>query len=512
MEKEFMKLQELKKYEEITIQCHDNPDADAIGSGYGLYCYFKKEGKKVRLIYSGRSEIQKSNLKLMVEKLNIPVEYQPDDKEKIMGLLITVDCQYGAGNVTKLKAENVAIIDHHQLEIVDVELSHILSDIGSCSTIVWMMLKEAGFDVNQNEKLSTALYYGLLTDTNHFTEIHNPNDRDMQDTLSYNRSLITLFCNSNISLQELEVAGIAMLRCSFNEDYHFAVIKSQPCDANILGLISDFLLQVDQIHTCVVFNELEGGYKLSVRSCIREVNASELASFLTKDIGNGGGHYQKAGGFVSKKLYEEKMENMHAEAYFNSRMVEYFDYFELIYADKYQADFSNMKKYQKKNIPLGYVKATDILPIGTPITIRTLEGDIDMTIEDDLIIMIGIEGEVYPNRLEKFERAYKKIDQKYIYSECVINNQYEPVVKNQMDGKKVPLADYANVCVSTGNVQIYAKPLNKAVKIFTSWDPEKYMVGKVGDYLAVKTDDTQDVYVVDQTVFDKTYARMEKYW
>lgn len=32
-----MKLKELLHYDNIVIQCHDNPDADAIASGYGLY-------------------------------------------------------------------------------------------------------------------------------------------------------------------------------------------------------------------------------------------------------------------------------------------------------------------------------------------------------------------------------------------------------------------------------------------------------------------------------------------
>ena len=34
-----MKLAELEKYNPITIQCHDNPDADALASGFGLYSY-----------------------------------------------------------------------------------------------------------------------------------------------------------------------------------------------------------------------------------------------------------------------------------------------------------------------------------------------------------------------------------------------------------------------------------------------------------------------------------------
>ena len=41
------------------------------------------------------------------------------------------------------------------------------------------------------------------------------------------------------------------------------------------------MLQVDKFDVCVVFNETQDGYKLSVRSCIKEVNASELVQFLT---------------------------------------------------------------------------------------------------------------------------------------------------------------------------------------------------------------------------------------
>ena len=70
-----MRLSDLAEYEKITIQCHDNPDADALASGYGLYCYFKSIGREVRLVYSGANRIQKSNLCLLVEKLKLPIEY-----------------------------------------------------------------------------------------------------------------------------------------------------------------------------------------------------------------------------------------------------------------------------------------------------------------------------------------------------------------------------------------------------------------------------------------------------
>lgn len=505
-----MKLQDLERFEQITIQCHDNPDADALGAGYGLYCYFSEKGKQVRLVYSGRNEIQKSNLRLMVENLNLPVEYIKPDKcqpIKVEGLLLTVDCQYGAGNVTGLIADEVAIIDHHQIEIEDVKWSVISPNLGSCSTLVWKMLKEAGYEVT-DEKLGTALYYGLYTDTNQFSELYNPLDMDMRESVPYDKSLITLFRNSNLSLKELEIAGIAMIRYSYNDDYEFAVIKSQPCDPNILGLISDFLLQVDIIKTCVVFNETHDGFKLSVRSCVREVNASELAAFLTDGIGSGGGHYEKAGGFISKKRYEEKYPTMHAEGYFNNRMTEYFDSYELIYTDKFEADVPSMKRYQKKKLPQGYVKADEILPVGTPITIRTLEGDSNMTVTEDLYIIIGVKGEAYANSRVKFEQAYIKTDKKYNYAECCIKPEYEPVVKNWEDGKSMVLTDYAKVCISSGGAPIYAKPLEKGVKVFTPWYKGHYMLGRPGDYLAVRCDDLHDVYVVEKDVFSKSYEEV----
>ena len=64
-----VRLKELLHYNKIYIQCHDNPDADAIASGYALYRYFMDMGKSVSLFYSGKFQIQKSNLNLLNKPL-----------------------------------------------------------------------------------------------------------------------------------------------------------------------------------------------------------------------------------------------------------------------------------------------------------------------------------------------------------------------------------------------------------------------------------------------------------
>ena len=157
-----MKLSELLEFNQVVIQCHDNPDADAIASGFALYTYLQKYEKDVRLVYSGKSAIRKSNLLLMIKELEIPIVYvRNPEKEVPAQLLVTVDCQYGEGNVTLYPAETVAVIDHHRVGHQMPPLSEIRSELGSCSTLMWDMLKEEGIDINENINLATAMYYGL---------------------------------------------------------------------------------------------------------------------------------------------------------------------------------------------------------------------------------------------------------------------------------------------------------------------------------------------------------------
>lgn len=503
-----MRLSELLDYKKIYIQCHDNPDADTIASGYALYRYFKDMGKEAVLFYSGKFQIQKSNLKLMVQELDIPIEYFANVYVDKKDLLLLVDCQYGEGNVARVEASNVAVIDHHQIEMEVDDFCEIQSELGSCSTLVWNMLENEKYPVNSDATIGTALYYGLYTDTNQFAELYNPLDLDMRESVSVNQSMIRQFRNANISLEELETAGIAMIRTIYNAQYRYAIIKSAPCDPNILGLISDFLLQVDAVDTCVVYNVLNDGIKLSVRSCIKEVRANELAEFLCENIGSGGGHIEKAGGFISQRLYNKHYEGVHTESYFGDRMNDYFEQTSIIYAKKDAADTSDMDLYQKKELVLGFVRPSQVYPVGTDITIRTLEGDVDIQVADDVIIMIGIKGEVYPITTEKFARSYRIVSEHSDLKDTSIQMKYIPAIKNRKDNTACQITQFAGSCATTDRARIYAKPLEKTTKIFTAWDEEKYMLGKVGDYLAVRENDAHDIYAVEKNIFALTYEKI----
>jgi len=496
-----MKLSELNTYSSIVIQCHDNPDPDAIGSGYALYKYFKSKRKHVRLIYSGKLKITKPNILMIIEAFSIPIEYV--EQMDVEGLLITVDCQYGAGNVTKLRAADVAIIDHHQPEVEDIEKCEIKSFLASACTVVWDLLCKENFNFNAYIDVSTALYYGLFTDSAGFSEIYHPLDKDMQESLKVDNSVIRKLKNCVLTLPELEIAGMALIRHSYNVANKFVVVRAQECDPNILGFISDLALQVDSVNVCIVYNEINRGIKFSVRSCIKEIMANELASYLSEGIGSGGGHIDKAGGFISHKEFYKKHAQLNADEYFLSRLTQYYKSFDVIYSMKEYISTDNMKLYKKKALTVGFVPLTDVVDQDTPIIIRTLEGDLDFLASQDIYAMIGIKGEVYPTTKEKFEKRYTVLEEQYN-----MELEYFPSIRNKRDGSIIHLHQYAKKCISKGESYIYARPLQKAVKVFTSWDAEKYMYGKVDDYLAVRTDDQHDIYVIEKDIFNKTYDRV----
>ena len=83
---------------------------------------------------------------IMVDELQIPVEYAPSFDEEVE-LLLTVDCQYGQRNVTMTRAQTIAVIDHHQKTVELPKLSEVRSSVGSASTIVWDMLMDEGYEI-----------------------------------------------------------------------------------------------------------------------------------------------------------------------------------------------------------------------------------------------------------------------------------------------------------------------------------------------------------------------------
>ena len=481
-----MKLSELTGYKNIVLQMHNIPDADTVSCAFVLQKFFERHNCRAKIIYGGPAKITKPSLIMFMEAFGMEIEKVSEIPEP--ELLITVDCQYGAGNVQKFPCNKFAVIDHHRVEIPECELSEINPCLGSCATLVYgMLLKEGGFeDFLKEDKIRTALYYGLFADTNGLSELRHPLDRDLADVL-FDKALIKKLKNAAITMPELSIVSGALDKSEIMEN--IGLFRAEPCDPNILGFSSDIAMQVDSLDACVLYSVVNEGIKLSIRSCCREIMANELAAFLCESFGSGGGNLEKAGGFLKN-----------SEEYLISRLKEYTSAFDKIYAGETPVDFASMERYRKLPIEIGFAKSTDLFKDGARLTVRTMEGDIDLTAEENVYVMIGMEGEVYPVLREYFEKNYKVLDKKY---EPVA--EYPPTVIDRYSGEKHSILASARACVPVSEKIIKAQQVKKRTKVFTCWDLEKYFYGAPGDFLVVNENDLHDCYIVNERIFYKTY-------
>jgi phosphoglycolate phosphatase len=316
-----------------------------------------------------------------------------------------------------------------------------------------------------------------------------------------NESMIRLFTNSNISLEEMRITGEALAGYTCLSNYSCGILKADECDPNILGIISDTALQVAEFSVVLAYGHVSGGYKLSARSCIKEVMADEFIKSITGSVGSGGGHDFKAGGFISEDKLKDKYPSLTISDYLSKAVKEYFESFRIIESDKYSPDISRFAKYKKNPIPLGYIDPSEFLDKNTKIKVRTLEGDTELFVDGSFYIMVGVLGEVYPISPAKFEAGYQKLDTPF-------NNklEYVPKIYAGPEGKVYDLTDRIMSCVPTGTSYILAKELDEDVKVFTKWYEEKYMKGVKGDYLARRIDDEHDFYVIRKDIFTMTYS------
>lgn len=499
-----MKLSDLLNFENIAIQCHDNPDADAIASGFALYEFFKTANKKVTFFYGGKTAINRANLLEMIKLLHIPLLYIKYPNF-VNGVLVLVDCQRGGVNVKETLTKEVAVLDHHVQDRVPPALHVIRPDLGSCSTLVWHLLNELNFEFSS--EVVTALHYGLYADTSGFSEIRHPLDRDLRDVSGLQHHILKVLKSTHLSLTDLPLISAALQNVSYFDTQRFAIVPVRSCDPITLGLISDLAIQIEGVDIVVAYSEMQGGFKFSVRTITRENKATDIAAWLTEGplgaIGSGGGQGEKAGGFINNRKYQEQSATLSLKDYIPRRLQQYLTAYTLI-------DASNPitlqrlhrlpdQSFQKTPATVGYVACRDFIRYPSRFTIRMLDGDVNVMLSSESFLMIGVAGEVYPISKEKFALSYRlakePFQQQFDYPPTIINND---------TGERVDLLGLANSCISK-SWQIKACQLSTPIKLFTRWDADNYMKGEQGDWLVMVREDASDLYVISNTLFQKLY-------
>lgn len=291
---EFINL--IKGEKHLYIQMHNFPDHDAIAAAQGLKILLKHFRIDSTIIYDGL--ITRIDLNKMVKVLNIDVNHQSNYKLSESDRIIVVDGNKNNTNVTRLKGDQFAVLDHHEiLAPPNVEFEDIRPHLGASSTLIFYYLNHFGIDIPKD--LATAFMVGLLIDTNKMTRSVSTYDLDVYYNLYFSGDIdeAQSIVRNCISYDDLHYYNEAINRLRIERSFGFSYLP-ECCTPGLLGIVADFLLTLEEVDFMVICAKNENIINFSVRNESHAWNAAYIINGALSGAGFGGGHSDLAGGYI----------------------------------------------------------------------------------------------------------------------------------------------------------------------------------------------------------------------
>ncbi len=296
------------KNKHVYIQTHNFPDPDAIASAFGLQQLLASKGVTSSICHYGKIDSYSTNK--MIESLgiqitNVDINSRSTEDDEI----ILVDSQKGNSNIHDLPGNEIICLDHHPaFDNIEYRFSDIRPELGACASMVAQYFIENNIHIDRNT--ATALLYGIKIDTANLTRGVSELDLEMFYTL-YGKSDIALLealDHATIKLTDLKSYANAINSIKVFDDISFANTGAG-CPEPLIASISDFMLDLAEVHFSVVYSYKDEGVKLSVRSDKALYDSGYITKAALDGFGRGGGHPAMAGGFIPYTR-DDKMDAM----------------------------------------------------------------------------------------------------------------------------------------------------------------------------------------------------------
>ncbi|PSP77756.1 DHH family phosphoesterase [Halobacteriales archaeon QS_1_68_20] len=296
-------LQEAAK--PLAVVMHDNPDPDAIGSAVALVQIAERFGVEAVPCYYG--EIAHQENRALVNLLDLDLRHlQPDDTLAEFGGFALVDhSRPGVNDQLPPETAVDVVIDHHPprapVEARFVDLRH---EVGATSTLMVEYVNRLGVDLD--DRVATALLYGIRVDTDDFSREVSTEDFEASATLLPDADLSALdrIENPSMSGETLDVLG----RAVGNRQVHGSVLVSyvgSVGNRDALAQAADLLVGMNDVATTLVFGTIEDTVFASARARGTDLDLGETLRIAFDQIGSAGGHADMAGAQIPLRSVTE---------------------------------------------------------------------------------------------------------------------------------------------------------------------------------------------------------------
>jgi bifunctional oligoribonuclease and PAP phosphatase NrnA len=299
----------LREADEVTLICHVNPDADAMGSMLGLACYLAGRGTKVVAASPNRP----ADLPRWVEALpGTEHLVAPGDLPKSPRVVVTLD----AADVGRLdglahlvdRAGIVICIDHHRTNPGFGTINVIDPGASATAELVYRLIERMGGDFGADA--AACLYAGLVTDTGRFQyESTSPEvlriAADLRER-AFDHARLAQALYADGSVQYLRLLGKVLDRVTLVPEANLVWTHLSRKDLAVGDVpiqetddLIDILRTAREADVAAVIKEQrDGGWKVSLRSR-GDTDVSAIAEAF------GGGGHRLAAGYTSKATLEE---------------------------------------------------------------------------------------------------------------------------------------------------------------------------------------------------------------
>ncbi|MGE3780758.1 MAG: bifunctional oligoribonuclease/PAP phosphatase NrnA [Pirellulaceae bacterium] len=293
-------LEVLDDYQRCLIVMHDNPDPDAVATGWAVHTLIvEKLGKPVRLV--GGGGIVRAENRHMVELLQPPIELLDEIRPEAGTAAVLVDCGLGTTNhvLTRAAIHPVAVIDHHMNGTRGHRLPFrdIREKAAASASIAASYLREQR--IEPGPKLASALLYAIRTETCGNETYHSRLDRSIIVWLTSRAepSLLAEIENAPLSREYYGDLVLAMQSTFLYGDVAFCLLP-RASGAEIVGEVADMLIRCQGVRRVLCGAVVGDAVLLSLRTSKDGEHATRLLQKTLDGLGGGGGHSHRAGGKI----------------------------------------------------------------------------------------------------------------------------------------------------------------------------------------------------------------------
>jgi nanoRNase/pAp phosphatase (c-di-AMP/oligoRNAs hydrolase) len=277
---------------------HDNPDPDAIASGWGIHLLLRERlGTPTRLVAGGG--IIRAENRYMVELLAPPIELV--DNINVTGDTgtILVDCGPASANhlLNGCAARPSAVIDHHPAAPAGegITFTDIRPKVAASATIAASYLREQ--KVEPNSKLAVAMVYAVRTETRGADTRHSDLDRSILSWLTARSepSLVAEIENAPLPREYFADLVLAMQNTFVYDDVAFCILP-RASGPETVAEVADLLIRDEQIQRVFCGAAIGVDIFFSARTQRGCGDAATLLRAAVAGLGRAGGHEHRAGG------------------------------------------------------------------------------------------------------------------------------------------------------------------------------------------------------------------------